>query len=112
MRQSRFPIRARSREGRCYELSYKIHWRAEEIGRDLLMVHGTDRGRNGRIDHAWLLDEEGGMVYDSTFDRWYPVDFYLSYFPIIEERRYTRKEAVMAMLDTGHSCPWHRAPDR
>jgi hypothetical protein len=113
LKSPRFPIRARRRLGRCYELSYLNQGRAEENGRLLLLIHGTVRGQQGRIDHAWLLDEELGMVYESTLedvddkDRWFVKSDYVRCFAAVAERRYDRIAAMKALAATGHSGPWH-----
>jgi len=88
-----FLVRARKREGRCYELAFKgiLQAGAERF----LLVHGTGLGREGqRIGHAWLLD------------RWLDAAEYAELVEAVESRRYTAREAAHAALAEDHSGPW------
>ena len=63
-------VRARRREGRCYELA----WRAQysEAAAGFLLVHGKCNAENGsRIGHAWLLDPNTSRLYDPVLDYLY-----------------------------------------
>jgi hypothetical protein len=92
--------RYRLRSGRCYELA----------GKYLLddptwtLVHGTARGRDGRIGHAWLV--RGDTVYDATLDKSFARADYVARYAANEVTTYRAIEAARAMLVSGHWGPW------
>jgi hypothetical protein len=102
-------VRARRREGRCYELAYRaLH---SEAAAGLLLVHGKCDDRNGsRIGHAWLLDPNSPRLYDPVLDRWFTVGAYRARFGAMPERQYTLPEAAKTLLSANHYGPWHDEP--
>lgn len=94
--------RLRSREGRCFELSFQIVLDRD----DWALVHGLVNGAPpaSRIEHAWV--ERSGIVYDPVLDRAMPLSQYRREFAAVEIERYDKAAACRAMLDQGHSGPW------
>ena len=118
--KSRSLVRARRREGRCYELAWKaLH---SEAASGFLLVHGKCNDRNGsRIGHAWLLDPDRRVVYDPVLDRRFSVAAYRRDYDAVPERQYTRQQAAeaairaskpsrRAVLALMHFGPWHDDP--
>ena len=95
---------ARSRIGRCYELSGRI-----AIARDnVVLIHGTvDSPKIGRIGHAWVLTPSNGRIYDPVLDQWYGAARYKATWSALEEARYYRTDAIRMLLTEGHFGPWH-----
>ena len=95
------------RQGRCFELAFSAMLEPENAG--AVLMHGTVIGRGGsRIDHAWLIIEDGAAIYDPVFDRLILPTSYNARFAPEEERRYSAKEAAEEALNQGHSGPWHK----
>lgn len=93
-------IRARKRKGRCYELTGKGVIDNPDVG--WVLVHGTVNG----IPHAWF--NKGIMIYDPIFDEIYTCATYRNkYGPVMEDRRYSHKEAIEMVLKYNHYGPWH-----
>lgn len=97
-------VRARSRQGRCFELAGK----GQQRDPSWILVHGTIYGW---IAHAWL--EKDGTAYDAVIDRFVPVPQYEREFDAIAERRYGPREAAEAMLSGPQGRhtwgPWHES---
>jgi hypothetical protein len=89
--------RVRERAGRCYELSCRVMLE-EEGAEDFILVHGRLRW----MPHAWI-ELPSGTVYDASLGDAYARDIYHA------DRRYTRREVMQAVLETGHSGPWDDA---
>ena len=98
--------RIHNRDGRCYELSFKVM--AEEPGAEnFTLVHGTVRFReNGfDIDHAWI-EVGDGRIYDPTLDCYVtPVEF-KTRRPTVQQR-YLRTEMLKLADETRHFGPWN-----
>jgi hypothetical protein len=98
-------IRARRREGRCYELSARIILARA----DVVLVHGRARGPDGSpIDHAWI--EGDGFVHDATKDKNMAPEMFYRMLCAVPLVRYTPKQAADMILLYGHFGPWHTEP--
>jgi hypothetical protein len=83
------------RGSRCYELA-TIVMLCDEAGK-FTLVHGI-AGR----EHAWI-ETGDGMVYDTTDDKYTPVDVYGG----SAEFRYSRTEVSTLIRENNTMGPWH-----
>jgi hypothetical protein len=90
-------VRARVRQGRCYELAGK----GQQRDPSWTLVHGTWYGGLG---HAWL--ERDGIVYGVVLDREMPTVEYTNLVSSTGHFRYTVIEAAQHMSSLGHYGPW------
>ena len=90
----------RIRRGRCYELSGRYLMGDSSW----LLVHGTGRGRTGRIGHAWLMRDD--TVYDPVLNQSFERNEYLARFDVEPRATYTATEAAQHILANGHWGPW------
>lgn len=100
--------RFRSRQHRCYELSF-IAMTREPDAEKFTLVHGYIHIYGVPVGHAWI-ETGDGRIYDTFLDRYTPCDEYVAEHGAVIERRYPRKEALKLMLDAGHRGPWHASP--
>ena len=94
----------RKRQGRCYELAYKVLMDEPDVP-GLLLVHGTVVEVRTRISHAWLMLPDG-RAYDPVLKRYFSAREYVGRFEAIADRSYTPKEAAEAALHHKHFGPW------
>ncbi len=102
-------VRARHRQGRCYELAGKgiIKDGADEWA----LVHGTLQTPNlGPMPHAWC--ERRGFVYDPVLDSVYDATEYAARWQAVVHARYDRLTACRLVGATGSWGPWHDQLDR
>jgi hypothetical protein len=96
--------RVRKREGRCYELAWRVM--CDEPGADhFTLVHGC-AGPN-LIGHAWI-DLNDGHVYDPVRNEYVLAADYAAFMGgAVTDHRYTRLEAMTVSAAAGHYGPWH-----
>ncbi len=103
---------AAGRLGDCYAYAFNEALRYIDAGEPappLVVVHGTVRGAQGPIEHAWI--ERGGYAYDwqmFAVNGGAPVllaDFYRAREPR-DVARYEATEAALAAAKHNHHGPW------
>jgi hypothetical protein len=104
----KYLARVRIRQGRCYELAYRVMLYEPGAGR-FSLIHGRIAQLKGMEDmlvpHAWIeLDD--GRIYDPSMHRYFPADEYVASRLAVVERRYSHVEA-MSMAVHGRCGPWH-----
>jgi hypothetical protein len=98
--------RVRNRQGRCYELAFKIMLNEPGAER-FTLIHGRlTRVWDGAYRHAWIETGNGG-VYDPVLDKTMPMDEYVRLVGPVVERRYTRVEMCCEVGTAKHTGPWH-----
>jgi len=86
---------------RCYERAFiYVLDRTETEAR---LVHGRWQGGHG---HAWV-EIPGGIVFDGVLNRFYQAEAYDHIMLLEPEAKYTPMEAARAVIQHGHSGPWH-----
>lgn len=91
-------VRARNRQGRCFELSLK----GQLLDPSWTLVHGSIFGW---IGHAWLIKD--GTVYDPVLDQYLTQIENGQMREAVVERTYQLKEAAGLCASAGHYGPWH-----
>lgn len=96
------------RLGRCYELSYKYATSHPEW----TLVHGyiTNMDGSKTIDHAWVEDKGGEVVFDPVMDQELPVQVYYAMFRAEPFKRYSFDETLDKAMETEVYGPWHDHP--
>src|SRR5262249_23098043 len=98
--------RIRKRQGRAYELAFKVMLDESEADQWTL-VHGIlVNPKNGvRMDHAWI-DLNDGRVYDTTLDRYVPTVWYMARYQVEVDHRYSCEEMSRLLSVSHNSGPW------
>lgn len=93
----------RERLGFCYVLSGRKILEHP----DALLVHGSVQGDDKpRIQHAWIITEDGHIWEPTTNQLYGPIDFDQTFNPIVGAI-YTSTDAARKMLQHKHFGPWH-----
>lgn len=96
------------REGHCYRHAFNfLRSLPEEAGGK--MLHGSIN--DGEVKHhAWVQyeDPDGNqMIHEPTYDENFPAVYYHQHARPQPEARYSKEEAMLAMLRHNHYGPWH-----
>ena len=101
-------IESKSELGQCYQLAYQAITGSMN---DWTLVHGiatlTGGPKRGKqFGHAWL--EKGNQVYDPSTDQYVNKDKYYRVGQISYTKKYSFKEVLDKVLETGHYGPWDK----
>jgi hypothetical protein len=99
-------LRPQGREGRCYELAFRYLRSDERYEKGWDLVHGEIDSADGLTRHAWLIRQDGGMIYDPVLGEEFATAAYRLRFNAAEKRRYTGGEAARCFVKFGHYGPW------
>src|SRR5262249_17729628 len=87
--------------GECYATAlYFLH---ETI--EARLVHGTVRGFNGRIAHAWV-ELAADVIFDGTLQAFFQAAGYRRVLQAQEEHSYGRTQALLVCASSGTGGPW------
>jgi hypothetical protein len=95
-------------KGDCYQVAARL-----ALDRGLTLVHGEVAGTGPlegvRFGHAWVEDEDTGVVIDYSNGRELvaPRAFYYAKGAVSDPVRYSAEEAARTMVVAGHYGPWH-----
>jgi hypothetical protein len=96
----------RRREGRCYELAFRYLRSDERYEKGWDLVHGEIDSGDGPIGHAWLVRQDGEMIYDPVLGEEFATATYWLRFDVAEKRRFSGGEAARCLVKFGHYGPW------
>jgi len=93
------------RQGRCYELAFSFVKDFDDVEGEL--VHGTIYVPKDekRIHHAWV-ELKSGLVYEPVTNSIFEKKFFYKVFKPQDQKRYTRKEAMIKAVTSKHYGPW------
>lgn len=98
-------VRARKREGRCYELAFSTLLNDDAEG--WALVHGEVRGPPEGppiVGHAWLARD--GWVFDVVRKELLSADIYMRRSLARVLAIYEKTDACRRMIAEGHYGPW------
>ena len=101
--------RVRKRQGRCFELAFKIMF--EEPGAErFTLIHGgvcfQHPPSENMVAHAWV-ELGDGRIFDPVLNEYMSRSAYTATRHAVIERQYNRLQAIELMSKTGHTGPWH-----
>jgi hypothetical protein len=89
------------RLGRCYELAGKFSMDNPQA----ILVHGSIEGMGmPRLKHAFCVTKEG--VWEPITNEVWPLQSFISFFSPHIDYTYGQKQAMGAMVLSGHFGPW------
>ena len=98
--------------GRCFESAGKALLMPPDINfvTGWKLAHGVVTGTKGivkvrKYSHAWI--ENDTLVYDGETRSLYLKDTFYEAGNVCDVCRYDKREALEAMLDSGHYGPWN-----
>lgn len=94
--------------GHCYATAagyVRAQALAGGVQAPIRLVHGTVGRAPHVLAHAWV--EVGDKVFDGTQQAFFDRQSYEQELHAVVEQRYTPEEALVRMLRSGHSGPWH-----
>src|SRR5262245_299665 len=101
--------RVRKRQGRCFELAFKIMF--EEPGAErFTLIHGgvcfQHPASENMVAHAWV-ELGDGRIFDPVLNEYMSRSAYTAKMHAVIERQYNRLQAIKLMAETRHTGPWH-----
>ena len=86
------------------DMCYRDAWRFQSKEDEGELVHGSIVAEGKRFDHAWV--DLGGHVWEPQTASVLPKKTFEEEHKPIIEKRYSKRDAALQALATGHYGPW------